>query len=391
MKRKRSDKQSWGALTSAMTLLGVLALFLFVPNSAIGATIVIDDMSVVQGSSASPILTDCDSAGGPLTAGVTGAAANLIGGARILEITHSIGEGDCTRAYVNGTATHGWAVANDPNSTGWGRAVWGGSATDINNYGLTLDLTNLTHFNFTYVKADHPTTFTFEVYNGATQGSQATITMDGLNDKINHHVAKADFTAISGLTAVDWSANISRITLRFNEVEDIDIYVREIQAITIEPGLACTKYFDVSTVEPGDEITATVDITNTGGVEMHVNVKDILDSGLTYKEPVAGFPAPNNVVGQELTWLNLGPLAPAGLLTLKYVITVDAISEGESLCNDVTATSVEYSATATNCRDCVQMLGEPGCPTFTQWGMIGFLLVLGAISVWLMRRRSSVS
>jgi uncharacterized repeat protein (TIGR01451 family) len=388
MKRKRSDKQNWGALTSAMALIGVLALFLFVPNSVIGATITIDDMLVTQGSSASPSLQDCDSVGPAVQAGVTGAPANLIGGARILEITHSIGDGPCTTAYVDAGVPSGWAVANDPNSTGWGRAVWGGSNTDINSYGLTLDLTNLDYFNFTYVKADHPTTFTFEVYNDATHGSQATITMDGTNDRTNVHVTKANFTAIAG-TAVDWSANISRITLRFSGAEDIDIYVRGIQAITEKPSLACTKKFDKSLVDPGDEITATVVITNTGDVATDVKVTDVLDNGLVFKEMVAGYPDPDTVAGQVLTWDSLGPLDPGNSLTLEYVITVAAISQGESLCNDVTAEAIQWVGIVTNCRACVGTIGK--APTFTQWGMIGFLLVMGAISVWLMRRRSSVS
>jgi uncharacterized repeat protein (TIGR01451 family) len=393
MKRKRSDRQSWGTLTSAMALVGMLALFLFVPNSAIGATIVIDDMSVKQGSSASPILTDCDPTGPALQAGVTGAEANLIGAARIIEITHDVGDGPCTKAYVDGDPTDpGWAVANDPNSTGWGRAVWGGSNTDINNYGLTLNLANLVYFNFTYVKADHATTFTFRVYNSATQGSEATITMPGSpTEKTDVHVTKADFIAISGLTtAVDWSTNISRITLRFDEVEDIDIYVREIQAITEEPpGLICTKKFDKSLVDPGDEITATVVILNTGCVATPVKVTDVLDNGLVFKEMVAGYPDPDTVAGQVLTWDSLGPLDPGNSLTLQYVITVTAISQGESLCNDATAEAIDFRGVATNCRACVGTGGT--APTFTQWGMIGFLLVMGAISVWLMRRRSSVS
>lgn len=390
MKRKRDDKQSWGAFTSAMALVGMLALFLFVPNSAIGATVVIDDMSVTQGSSASPSLQDCDPAGPALQAGVTGAPANLIGGARILEITHTVGTGPCTKTYVDDGVPSGWAVANDPNSTGWGRVVWGGSATNIDNYGLTLDLTNLDYFNFTYVKADHLTTFTFEVYNDATDGSQATITMDGINDKTNVHVTKTDFIAIAGLTAVDWSANISRITLRFNEVEDIDIYVREIQAITEKPSLVCTKKFDKSLVDPGDEITATVVITNTGDVPTNVKVTDVLDNGLVFKEMVAGpDPTPNPPVGQTVIWPDIGNLNPGESLTLEYVITVAAISQGESLCNDVTAEAIDFQGVVTNCRACVRTVGK--APTFTQWGMIGFLLVMGAISVWLMRRRSSVS
>lgn len=373
-----------------MALVGVLALFLFVPNSAIGATIIIDDMSVWQGSSGAPALVDCLIAGGPLTAGITGATANMVGGARMLEITHTAGDTPCTRAYVDGGTPSGWAVANDPNATGWGRAVWGGSSTVITNHGLTLDLTNIDYFNFTYVKADHPTTFTLRVYNSAAQGSQATIAMDGVADKTNHHVLKAAFAAIGGLTAVDWSANISRITLRFDEVEDIDIYVREIQAITSEnPDLTCTKNFDKSYAEQGDEITATVVITNTGDVATSVKVEDILDSGLAYKETVATYPAPDTVVGQTLTWDSLGPLNPGDSVTLKYVITVVTIAQGDSLCNDVTAEALDWPGTVTNCYDCVSMV--PQAPTFTQWGIIGFLLVLGAVAVLFMRRRSSVS
>jgi len=374
-----------------MALVGVLALFLFVPNSAIGALIIIDNMTVFQGSSASPALEDCTVAGGPETDGVAGGAANLVGGARMLEITHSVSDTACTRAYVNGGTPSGWAVANDPNATGWGRAVWGGSSTLIANHGLTLDLTNIDYFNFTYVKADHPTTFTLRVYNSAAQGSQATISMDGVADKTNHHVLKAAFAAIGGLTAVDWSANISRITLRFDQVEDIDVVVREIQAITSEnPDLTCTKEFDKSYAEPGDEITATVVITNTGDVSTEIKVVDVLDAGLTYKETVAPSPAaPVEAPAQTLTWASLGPLDPGDSLTLKYVITVVTIAQGDVLCNDVTAEALGWPGTVTNCYDCVSMV--PQAPTFTQWGIIGFLLVLGAVAVLFMRRRSSVS
>jgi uncharacterized repeat protein (TIGR01451 family) len=144
-------------------------------------------------------------------------------------------------------------------------------------------------------------------------------------------------------------------------------------------------------VDPGDEITATVVITNTGDVATEVKVTDVLDSGLVFKEMVAGYPAPipSPPVGQTVIWPNLGNLNPGESLTLKYVITVVAISLGDELCNDVTAEAIQWGGIVTNCYDCVRMVGK--APTFTQWGMIGFLLVLGATAVWLMRRRSSVS
>jgi len=380
-----------------MALVGVLAVFLFVPNSAIGATIIIDDMSVVQGGSGTPAVAD--SSGGPFPAtdtdGVTGAPANLIGGARLLEITHTAGAGATTSGWVNTTTPHAWHVQNSDQATGWGRAVWCGSSNvaDIDGvYTLALDLTNLDYFNFIEVFADQITTFTFEVFTDATNGARATIDLTANETKNNVHLAKTtDFTNIGA--GVDWS-NVQRIELRIDPVLAVDTRCLEIQAITEEPGLACTKTFDKSIVKPLDEITATVVITNTGTGDVATSVKvvDILDAGLTYKETVATYPAPDTVVGQTLTWDSLGPLNPGDSVTLKYVITVVTIAEGDPpLCNDVTATAIAFPGTVTNCYGCVSMIDIPTAPIFTQWGMIGFLLVIGAIAVRFMRRRSSVS
>jgi uncharacterized repeat protein (TIGR01451 family) len=161
--------------------------------------------------------------------------------------------------------------------------------------------------------------------------------------------------------------------------------------IQVIPGLACTKKFDKSLVDLGDEITATVVITNTGDVATHVKVTDVLDNGLVFKEMVAGYPEPNPnpPVGQTVIWPDIGNLNPGESLTLMYVITVAATSQGESLCNDVTAEAIQLVGIVTNCRACVHIVAK--VPTFTQWGMIGFSLVLGVIAVWSMRRRSSVS
>jgi len=392
MKRKRSGKQNWGA----MALVMVLAVFLFAPNSAIGATIVIDDMSVTQGSSGAPAVTDSSpTPPGTDTDGITGAAANLIGGARLLEITHTAGPGGTTSGWVDTTTPHAWHVQNSDQATGWGRAVWCGSSTvtDIDTvYNLALDLTNLDYFNFVQMFADQISTFTFEVFTDATNGARATVNLTANETKNNLHLAKTDFTDIGA--GVTWS-NITRIELRVGPVLALDIRCLEIQAITSEnPGLSCTKDFDKDYVESGDEVTATVVITNTGDVATYVKVVDVLDAGLTYKETVAGFTAPTTVGGQTLTWdsLPLTPaaeLGPGASLTLKYVITVDTIAEGDVLCNDVTCEALNFPGTDTSCQACVRT--APKAPTFTQWGMIGFFLVLGAVAVCFMRRRSSVS
>jgi uncharacterized repeat protein (TIGR01451 family) len=252
-------------------------------------------------------------------------------------------------------------------------------------------LTNLAYFNFTYVSTDHPTTFAFQVYSDATHGSVATIAFPNPGGGIltNHQILPGAFGAISGLSAADFSS-IKRIVLLFDQYLEIDTAVREIQAITSEnPGLACTKSFSTgSVIGAGAEITATVVITNTGDVPLHVDVQDVLDAGLAYKETVAGFPVPVSTP-PTLTWTNLGPLAPGASVTLQYVITVVAISDGQQLCNDVTATAVEYPEVVTNCYACVTK--TPKIPTFTQWGVVGLLLILAASGAWFMRRRRSLS
>lgn len=384
-------------LSVGACLLG-FALLLLPFGQATAATIVIDDMAVQQGSAAEPAVEDCtDPPAGPQRNGVTGPAANLVGGARVIEITHTAGDGECTNAYVNTAPPHSWNVANSPNSTGWGRVVWNGSSAEAQidtAYNLALDLCGLDHFLFTYVKSDHTTTFTFEVYNNAGQGSQATIAM-GNETKTNVALAPGDFAAIGGLTPVDWCQTITRITLRFDPVEDIDTAVREIQAITAEPAMSCEKSFDHTAVIPGDTVTATVLINNNGDIELtSVNVTDTLDTGLLY---VAGTARVNGVLTEPaggpagpLVWNGIGPIAVSGTLTLTYDILVDSINPNQTLCNSVDVVSVDFPDLTTHCEDCVTYTTHE-VPTFTQWGIIGFALLLSIGGFWLMRRRESMN
>ncbi|MBW2049732.1 MAG: IPTL-CTERM sorting domain-containing protein [Deltaproteobacteria bacterium] len=376
-------------------LLIALAFLVLPFSQATAATVVIDDMSVTQGSSASPELIDCNPAGPALQAGISGSAAHMVGGARIIEITHTAGDAPCTKSYVDDGTPSAWIVVNDTNAVGWGRAVWSGSATDIDNYGLNLDFCALEYFNFTWVKADHPTTYTFRVYNNAGQGSEATIAFPTSDTKENVHLAKADFAAIGGLAAVDWCAPITRISLQFTPYEDIDIGVREIQAITAEPAMSCEKSFDHTAVTPGDTVTATVLINNNGDIELtSVNVTDTLDTGLLY---VAGTARVNGVLTEPtggpagpLVWNGIGPIAVSGTLTLTYDILVDSINPNQTLCNSVDVVSVDFPDLTTDCEDCVTYTTHE-VPTFTQWGIIGFALLLSIGGFWLMRRRESMN
>jgi len=395
MKRKRSGKQNWGA----MALVMVLALFLFAPNSAMGAVIVIDDMSETQGSALNPILED-DSAG-PTTISVGFTTANpghIVGDDRILEITHVSVQGEVTSTWVDDGVTHSWHLQNSDGATGWGRVVWCGSdaVADIDGvYNLALDLTSLDYFNFTEVFSDQATTFTFEVYTDATHGAQATIGLLQNETKNNVHLAKAAFTNIGA--GVDWS-NVTRIQLKVDQALALDSRCLEIQAITLEPDLSCTKTFDQEVVDPLDVITATVVVTNDGDFATNVDITDTLDAGLSYVANTAKvngiLSEPTGGPGGPLVWTDLGPIAKdGGTLTLTYDIRVDAIGT-VPLCNYVLVESTTFPDIDTTCEDCVTHEPPPpppGVPTFTQWGIIGFLLLLTVSGVWLTRRKGSMS
>ena len=95
-----------------------------------------------------------------------------------------------------------------------------------------------------------------------------------------------------------------------------------------------------------------------------------------------------------LVWTDLGPIAKdGGTLTLTYDIFVDAIGAGDELCNYVLVESTTFPEIDTTCEDCVthNPPPPPGVPTFTQWGIIGFLLLLTVSGVWLTRRKGSMS
>lgn len=161
-----------------------------------------------------------------------------------------------------------------------------------------------------------------------------------------------------------------------------------------EPEIVCTKDFDQGVVVPGDTITATATITNTGNVPITADVTDTLEAGLSYVAMVAG-PDPDDVTGQIITWsgASLGPILPGGTLTFVYTVSVDAIDPGQTLCNDFYGESTDYPGIHTgHCDACVSReIPPPSVPTFTQWGIIGFALLLSVGGLWLIRRRESIS
>ncbi len=157
------------------------------------------------------------------------------------------------------------------------------------------------------------------------------------------------------------------------------------------PALSCSKSINATKVEPGDVVTATVTVTNSGASDTTVQIQDTLDSGLSYVASSANIGEPI-ISGQNMTWS--GYNVPAGgSLVLTYMISVDSIAEGATLCNSVIVTSLEFSGvvpgncTACVSRDIVIPPYEP-VPGMTELGIaITALLMVLATALYLRRRR----
>lgn len=158
------------------------------------------------------------------------------------------------------------------------------------------------------------------------------------------------------------------------------------------PQLTCSKSLNLSTVEPGDVVTATVTVTNSGASDTTVQILDTLDSGLSYVSGSANIGEPT-ISSQNLTWS--GYNVPAGgSLVLTYLISVDTIAEGATLCNSVVVTSLEFSGVVPgDCSACVSRDVTPPppyvpVPGLTELGVsITALLMVLATAFYLRRRR----
>lgn len=376
-----------------MVFFAVVALMLPLGSVWGAQTVVIDDFSVTQGSSAAPAVQVC-TPGPAVTDHVTGPAANMVGGNRIIEITHTGGDGPCTKAYVDGgAAPHSWVVVNDTGSTGWGRAIWSGGS-GVNDYNLALDLSTLQYFNMTYVSTDHPTTFYLQVYSDATHGSEATITFanPGGGSVTNHHILPGDFSAISGLSAADFSS-IKRIVLLFDEYLEIDTAVREIQAVIAEPGLTClSKTFDITDLPgPDGTVTATVQIQNTGELDItDLVATDVMDDSARMTIVPGSSTIGDPTEGPAGTWtFPAQSLAAGDTLTFSYQVQITGLNVGETLCNQVTASSEEYqlSSDGPGCQACVSREAPPSVPAFTGLGLLAMVGLISASGLVLHRRR----
>ena len=114
---------------------------------------------------------------------------------------------------------------------------------------------------------------------------------------------------------------------------------------------------------------------------------DTIDVGFSYVAGSSSAGEPS-IAGQVLTWSGLN-LAQGGSVVITYRLSVDALEEGQTICNNVFVNSIDFpgvSAGPCGCitRPIVQNEPVPGMTEFTM-ALTALLLILA--TVYFIRRR----
>ena len=154
------------------------------------------------------------------------------------------------------------------------------------------------------------------------------------------------------------------------------------------PAISCAKSFNVSSAEPGQEVTATVTANNSGESDTLINIVDTIDVGFSYVAGSSSAGEPS-IAGQVLTWSGLN-LAAGGSVVITYRLSVDALEEGQTICNRAFVNSIDFpGVSAGPCEACItrpiiQKEPVPGMTEFTM-ALTAILLILA--TVYFIRRR----
>jgi uncharacterized repeat protein (TIGR01451 family) len=154
------------------------------------------------------------------------------------------------------------------------------------------------------------------------------------------------------------------------------------------PALSCQKSFNVSSAEPGQEVTATVTAQNSGASDTLITIVDTIDVGFSYVAG-SGSAGEPSIAGQVLTWSGLN-LPAGGSVVITYRLRIDALAEGQTICNNAFVNSIDFpGVTAGPCLACVtrpivQKEPVPGMTEFTI-ALTALLLILA--TVFFIRRR----
>ncbi len=151
---------------------------------------------------------------------------------------------------------------------------------------------------------------------------------------------------ISGTTIENTADVTSTEGVGDDVTETTLVYVEE----SVPPVLAITKDVDLSSAEPGDDLTYTITVNNTGGDATNVLITDTLPSSVTVVSTDGGTES-NDMV----TW-SLASLAASGSEEFTLVVTVN---------NDVVSGTILTNVVETTCDDCAATVSDNAVTTIT--------------------------
>lgn len=377
----------------------LLAVMVCLPASqAVGADIIIDNFSEVQGRVTAP---------GPATTsdfGVISSAspANVIGGHRYLRNTLTVG---ALGQEVYSEVPIGGLFTNSYSDTSEGQSyiIWSG-ADGNNTLALAANLCTASKFRVAFNSSDHPTTVNFHLRVFTTNTDYSTITFQSGTPP---NVVELPFASFTDVGAGADFCNVGRIEYLVDTEADgqvaLDYSLDYIDAPD-ELGFQCdNKTFNnvASLVLPSGTsmpttFTARVAFTNTGDTTIPsgaMTITDTLDVGLSYFAwigqevgPVGAIVAPDSVAGQVVTWTNKVDLAAGAHVRFAYTVQAN-MSSGQSLTNGVEIKVPDADQNST-CEARVTFQTNGRVPAMNDVGMVIAFLAISLAGIYLYRRRA---
>ncbi|MFN2289643.1 MAG: SdrD B-like domain-containing protein [Anaerolineae bacterium] len=125
-----------------------------------------------------------------------------------------------------------------------------------------------------------------------------------------------------GTPVVNWAS----FGINQGSLPEVAALTSTVTTTVLAPDVAIAKSDGRDAVEPGEELTYTLRITNSGSIPaMSAIITDILSPEVSYA-PGAADPMPTDETGQALVWDNLGPIPPGGgSVVITVPVTVNSV------------------------------------------------------------------
>ncbi len=170
-----------------------------------------------------------------------------------------------------------------------------------------------------------------------------------LNSSVSETVANGTYSNTVGVTGTPPNGD---------DAEDYDVASVGIFA----PAINIVKSSSAPSAEPGENVTFTLDLSNTGAVNISVTVADILPYGLNFQGADV---APTSVSGGVITWVAIADLPPGASLQINYNVSANASG---MFWNNATATGVPPNGANVTDSDSVSLaISEPADDDERDW------------------------